>query len=123
MPIFKDNDIIDYDKYDEIDLDYTSGNKKHSYYTEVKHYYFIYKDHEGAMQALTTHVECFYRITHGTFNPTEDSDWDYLGYTDLVSWVVLSVENNEGNEVDPKEVLTQEKFLEYNQGLETFVGE
>ena len=112
-------DFIDYDKYDESDLDYTRGNKKHSYYTDVKHYYFPY----GGAQELTTHVECLYRITHGTFSPTEDSDWDFLGYTDLVSWDVLSVENNKGGEVDPEKVLTEGQFLDYTQGLTDFIGD
>lgn len=113
-------DFIDYDKYDEIDLDYTRGNKKHSYYTDVKHYYFLCKGSTGPTQSLVTHVECLYRVTHGTFIPTEESDWDYLGYTDLVSWDVLSVENNEGDDVGPEKVLTPEQFLEYSQGLDEF---
>jgi len=115
-------DFIDYDKYDEADLDYTRGNKKHSYYTDIKYYHYSYWDGDNTAWLSTT-LECTYRVTHGTFSPTEDSDWDYLGYTDLVSWVVLLVENNEGDEVDPEKVLTAEQFLEYDQGLNVFIGD
>jgi len=117
--IFKDDDLNIYGQTDE---DYPKGNKKHSYHTETKHYYFSYLDSQGYQQELTTYVECNYRVTHGTFSPTEDSDWDYLGYTDLVSWDVLSVENNEGDEVDPEKVLNEGQFLEYSEGLNVFIG-
>jgi len=95
------------------------GKAKLHFETQTKHYYFPY----GNEQELITHVECLYRVTYGTFSPTEDSDWDYLGYTDLMSWNVLSVENNEGDEVDPEKVLTPEQFLEYSQGLSDFIGD
>lgn len=121
--IFKYDDLIDCDKYDESDLDCTRGNRKHSYYSDTKHYFFPYLDLQGNEQELITHVECFYRVTHGTFDPKEDSDWDFRGYTDLMSWDVFLVENNEGSEVDPKDVLTPEQFLDYNEGLDEFIGD
>jgi len=123
-------DFIDYDKYDESDLDVRAyfggrggGKAKSHFEAQTKHYYFPYQDSQGNEQELITHVECLYRVTHGTFSPTEDSDWDFRGYTDLVSWDVLQVENNKGDEVDPEKVLTPEQFLEYSQVLDSFIGD
>jgi len=115
-------DFIDYDKYDEVDLDYTRGNKKYSYRTDTKYYQYSYWNGITA-DWLTTTIEFTYRITHGTFSPTEDSDWDFLGYTDLVSWDVLTVENSIGDEVKPGDVLTLDQLLEYSQGLDTYIGD
>lgn len=120
--IFKDDDITDLNNYDQFDLEYTKGNQKESYYTHTKCYYFPFLDSEGNEQELLAQVDCYYRVTPGTFSPKEESDWDYLGYTDLMSWDVLSVENNEGDEVDPEKVLTEEQFLDYNQDLDEFIG-
>lgn len=122
--IFKHDDLIDYDKYDESDLDsyFVSTNRKHSYYTDTKYYHYSYWDGDNAAWLFTT-IELNYRVTKGTFSPTEDSDWDYLGFTDIVSWDVVSVENNSGDEVDPEKVLTQEQFLEYSEGLSGFIGD
>lgn len=122
MQTIDDEPFIDFDKYDESDSDYTRGNKKHSYYTDTKYYHYSYWDGEHAAWLSTT-LECTYRVTHGTFSPTEDSDWDFRGYTDLVSWDVLSVENNEGDEVDPEKVLTEGQFLEYTSSLSDFIGD
>jgi len=126
MTSFRNDDLSDYDKYDYSDLDeyyYTKEGGKVSYKNEFKKYYFLYRDEQGCVQPLVNYIECVYRITHGTFSPTEDSDWDYLGYTDLVSWDVLAVENSIGDEVKPGDVLTLDQLLEYTTSLETFVGD
>ena len=49
------------------------------------------------------------------------SDLDYHGYVELKSWEVISVEDHEGDEVKPEEVLTEKQLLAYTQGLEEFV--
>lgn len=126
MQAMQQFDDLDFDKYDEEDMEYfyhITPKKKHSYYTSTKQYYFPYQDALGNELELFTAVKCLYRVTAGTFDPLEDSDWDYLGFTDLVSWDVVSVENNEGDEVDPEKVLTEGQFLEYSEGLDQFIGD
>ena len=57
--------------------------------------------------------------------PPDPTTWaspdDFYGYTELKSWEVISVEDHEGNEVKPEDVLTEKQLLAYTQGLEQFV--
>ena len=88
--------------------------------TELKQFYFVYEDEWGEEYELFTTVECLWKVTPP--DPTTwASDWDFYGYTELQSWEVISVEDHEGNEVKPEDVLTEKQLLAYTQGLEEFV--
>ena len=109
--------------YTEEDFDYIlyQPSSKKSYLDhELKQFYFVYEDAWGEEYELFTTVECIWKVTPP--DPTTwASDWDYHGYVELKSWEVISVEDHEGNEVKPEDVLTEKQLLAYTQGLEQFV--
>lgn len=124
------------DHYNEEDFDYIlyqPSSKKPYLDPELKQFYFVYEDGLEADQAngspsgawsteyeLFTTVECIWKITPPDYN-TWASDLDYYGYSELVSWKVLSVENAQGDEVKPEEVLTEKQLESYNAGLINFI--
>lgn len=117
------NDFADSSHYTEEDFDkyYETPKNKRSYFdTEFKQFSFVYEDAWGVEYELFTTVECIWKVTPP--DPTTwASDWDFYGYTELQSWEVISVEDHEGNEVKPEELLTEKQLLAYTQGLEQFV--
>ena len=117
------NDFADSSHYTEEDFDYIlykPSNKKPYLDPELKQFYFVYEDAWGEEYELFTTVECLWKVVRP--DPSSwDSPEDYYGYTELKSWEVISVEDNEGNEVKPEEVLTDKQLLAYTQGLEQFV--
>ena len=119
------NDFADSSHYTEEDFDmyYDTHKNKRSYLdTELKQFYFVYEDAWGEEYELFTTVECLWKVTPP--DPTTwASDLDYHGYVELKSWEVISVEDHEGNEVKPEEVLTDKQLLAYTAGLETFIEE
>ena len=119
------NDFADSSHYTEEDFDYIlyqPSSKKPYLDPELKQFYFVYEDAWGTECELFTTVECIWKVTPP--DPTTwASDLDYNGYVELKSWEVISVEDSEGNEVKPEEVLTEKQLLAYTQGLETFVEE
>ena len=117
------NDFADSSHYTEEDFDlyYDLPTHKHPYFsTECKQDYFAYEDAWGKEHELFTTIECTWKVTPPDYN-TWASDLDYNGYVELKSWEVISVEDHEGNEVKPEEVLTEKQLLAYTQGLEEFV--
>ena len=119
------NDFADSSHYTEEDFDYIlyqPSSKKPYLDPELKQFYFVYEDAWGAEYELFTTVECLWKVTPP--DPTTwASDLDYHGYVELKSWEVISVEDHEGNEVKPEELLTEKQLLAYTQGLEQFVEE
>ena len=117
------NDFADSSHYSEEDFDYIlyqPSSKKPYLDPELKQYYFVYEDAWGTEYELFTTVECLWKVTPP--DPTTwASDLDYHGYVELKSWEVISVEDHEGNEVKPEDVLTEKQLLAYTQGLEEFV--
>ena len=111
------------DCYTEEDFDYIlnqPSSKKPYLDPELKQFYFVYEDTCGEEYELFATVECIWKVTPP--DPTTwASDWDFYGYTELQSWKVISVEDHEGNEVKPEDVLTEKQLLAYTQGLEEFV--
>lgn len=126
------------DQYNEEDFDYIlyqPSSKKPYLNTELKQFYFVYEDGLEADQAngspsgawgteyeLFTTVECIWKVTPPDCS-TWASDLDYYGYSELVSWNALSVENAQRDEVNPEEVLTEKQLLAYTTGLEAFIEE
>ena len=99
---------------------YQPSSKKPYLDPELKQFYFVYEDAWGTEYELFTTVECIWKVTPP--DPTTwASDLDYRGYVELKSWEVISVEDHEGNEVKPEDVLTEKQLLAYTQGLEQFV--
>lgn len=132
------NDFADFSHYTEEDFDiyYDTNKNKRSYLDiEIKKFYFVYEDGLEADQAngspsgaggeeceLFTTVECLWKVVRP--DPSSwDSPEDYYGYAELKSWEVLSIEDNEGNEVKPEDVLTEKQLLAYTAGLESFIEE
>ena len=119
------NDFADSSHYTEEDFDiyYDTPKNKRSYLdTELKQFYFVYEDAWGTEYELFTTVECLWKVTPP--DPTSwESDYDFFGYVELKSWEVISVEDHEGNEVKPEEVLTEKQLLAYTQGLLNFIEE
>ena len=119
------NDFADSSHYTEEDFDiyYDTPKNKRSYLdTELKQFYFVYEDAWGTEYELFTTVECLWKVTPP--DPTSwESDYDFFGYVELKSWEVISVEDHEGNEVKPEEVLTEKQLLTYTAGLEAFIEE
>ena len=117
------NDFADSSHYTEEDFDYIlyqPSSKKPYLDPELKQFYFVYEDAWGTEYELFTTVECIWKVTPP--DPTTwASDLDYHGYVELKSWEVISVEDHEGNEVKPEDVLTEKQLLAYTQGLEQFV--
>lgn len=108
---------------EDFDMYYDIPNNKRSYFdTELKQFYFVYEDAWGEEYELFATVECLWKVVRP--DPSSwDSPEDYYGYTELKSWEVLSVEDQEGNEVKPEEVLTEKQLLAYTTGLEAFIEE
>ena len=119
------NDFADSSHYTEEDFDYIlyqPSSKKPYLDPELKQFYFVYEDAWGEEYELFTTVECIWKVTPP--DPTTwASDWDFYGYTELKSWEVISVEDHEGNEVKPEEVLTEKQMLAYTAGLTKFIEE
>lgn len=118
------NDFADSSHYTEEDFDYIlyqPSSKKPYLDPELKQFYFVYEDAWGTEYELFTTVECLWKVT-----PPDPTTWaspdDFYGYTELKSWEVISVEDHEGNEVKPEEVLTEKQLLAYTAGLEQFLG-
>ena len=116
-------DNLDY--YTEEDFDYIlyqPSSKKPYLDPELKQFYFVYEDAWGKEHDLFTTIECIWKVTPP--DPTTwASDLDYHGYVELKSWEVLSVEDHEGSEVKPEEVLTDKQLLAYTEGLTKFIEE
>ena len=119
------NDFADSSHYTEEDFDYIlyqPSSKKPYLDPELKQFYFVYEDAWGTEYELFTTIECIWKVTPP--DPTTwASDLDYHGYVELKSWEVISVEDHEGNEVKPEDVLTEKQLLAYTQGLEAFIEE
>ena len=113
-------DNLDYNTEEDFDyILYQPSSKKPYLDPELKQYYFVYEDGLEADQAngspsgawgteyeLFTTVECIWKVVRP--DPSSwDSPEDYYGYAELKSWEVLSVEDHEGNEVEPEDVLTE----------------
>ena len=114
-------DNLDYNTEEDFDVYHDTPKNKRSYLdTELKQFYFVYEDEWGEEYELFTTVECLWKVVRP--DPSSwDSPEDYYGYTELKSWEVISVEDHEGNEVKPEDVLTEKQLLAYTQGLEEFV--
>ncbi len=119
------NDFADSSHYTEEDFDYIlyqPSSKKPYLDPELKQFYFVYEDAWGEEYELFTTVECLWKVVRP--DPSSwDSPEDYYGYTELKSWEVISVEDHEGNEVKPEDVLTEKQLLAYTAGLEAFIEE
>ena len=119
------NDFADSSHYTEEDFDYIlyqPSSKKPYLDPELKQFYFVYEGAWGTEYELFTTVECIWKVTPP--DPTTwASDLDYRGYVELKSWEVISVEDNEGNDVKPEELLTEKQLLAYTAGLEAFIEE
>ena len=113
------------DHYTEEDFDhilYQPSSKKPYLDPELKQFYFVYEDVWGEEYELFTTIECIWKVTPP--DPTTwVSDWDFYGYTELQSWEVISIEDHEGNEVKPEDVLTEKQLLAYTEGLTKFIEE
>lgn len=112
------------DHYTEQDFDdyiyYSRDSKKVHYEEELKQFYFVYEDSCGDEQELLTTIECLWKV----FPPdptTWASDWDFYGYYELTAWKVLSVENSDGDEVEPEKLLTAEQLESYNAAMLNFI--
>ena len=116
-------DNLDHYNEEDFDMYYATPKNKRSYLdTELKQFYFVYEDERGEEYELFTTVERIWKVTPP--DPTTwASDLNYHGYAELKSWKVISVEDHEGNEVKPKEVLTEKQLLAYITGLESFIEE
>ena len=119
------NDFADSSHYTEEDFDYIlyqPSSKKPYLDPELKQFYFVYEDAWGTEYELFTTVECIWKVTPP--DPTSwESDYDYHGYVELKSREVISVEDHEGNEVKPEEVLTEKHLLAYTAGLTKLIEE
>ena len=116
-------DNLDYSTEKDFDyILYQPSSKKPYLDPELKQFYFVYADAWGEEYELFTTVECIWKVTPP--DPTTwASDLDYHGYVELKSWEVISVEDHEGNEVKPEDVLTEKQLLAYTTGLEAFIEE
>ena len=116
-------DNLDYNTEEDFDVYYDTPKNKRSYLdTEIKQFYFVYEDEWGEEYELFTTVECIWKVILP--DPTTwVSDLDFCGYAELQSWEVISVEDHEGNEVKPEDVLTEKQLLAYTEGLTKFIEE
>lgn len=109
-------DDLDFDDYT-----YRSPRSKKPYYEEeTKQFYFTYEDYHGCDQELFTTIDCVWKVTPP--DPTTwASDLDYYGYSELTAWVVVSVVDSQGNEINPEEVLTEKQIQDYNAAMLNFI--
>lgn len=116
-------DNLEHYTEEDFDIYYDIPKNKRSYLdTELKQFYFVYEDTWGTEYELFTTVECIWKVTPP--DPTTwASDLDFYGYSELVSWKVISAENSQGDEISPEEVLTEKQLLAYTAGLEAFIEE
>lgn len=122
---YTEQDFDDYtrcDDFGEADLYYSRGSKKSYYEEETKQFYFVYEDSCEDEQELFTTIECIWKVTPPDYS-SWDSDLDYYGYTELTAWKVISVENSDGDEVEPVKVLTVEQLENYNAAMLNFIEE
>lgn len=112
-----------YTEQDFDDYDYHSrGSKKPYYEEETKQFYFVYEDYHGYEQELFTTIDCVWKVVPP--DPTTwASDIDFYGYSELTAWKVISVENAQGDEVEPEKVLTAEQLEAYNAAMLNFIEE
>ena len=113
-----------FEYYREEDFDeyvyYSRGSKKPYYEEETKQFYFVYEDYHGYEQELFTTIECIWKVVPP--DPTTwASDIDFYGYSELTDWKVISVENSDGDEVEPEKVLTVEQLENYNADMLNFI--
>lgn len=109
-------DDLDFDDYT-----YRSSKSKKPYYEEeTKQFYFVYEDYHGYEQELFTTIDCVWKVVPP--DPTTwASDIDFYGYSELTAWKVISVENSQGDEINPEEVLTAEQLEAYNAAMLNFI--
>lgn len=109
------------DRYTEDDFeDIVYYNPRKAYYEEeTKYYPFVYEDSEGEKEILCT-VNVCWRVVPPDYK-SWDSPEDYYGYTELVAWDVVAVEDSEGEPVDVEKVLTPEQLHRYNSEIDAFV--
>ena len=115
---YTESDFDDYARGD--DLYYSRGSKKPYYEEETKQFYFVYEDYHGYEQELFTTIECVWKVTPPDYS-SWDSPEDYYGYTELTAWKVISVEDSQGDKVEPEKVLTAEQLENYNAAMLNFV--
>ena len=112
------------DHYTEQDFDdynyYSRGSKKPYYEEETKQFYFVYEDSCGDEQELFTTIECIWKVTPPDYSSWDSPD-DYYGYCELTAWKVISIENAQGDEVEPEKVLTTEQLENYNTDMLNFI--
>ena len=108
----------DFDEY----VYYSRGSKKPYYEEETKQFYFVYEDYHGYEQELFTTIDCVWKVVPP--DPTTwASDIDFYGYSELTAWKVISVENSDGDEVNPEDVLTDKQLEAYNAAMLNFIEE
>lgn len=113
-----------FEYYREEDFDeyvyYSRGSKKPYYEEETKQFYFVYEDYRGYEQELFTTIDCVWKVVPP--DPTTwASDIDFYGYSELTAWKIISVENSDGDEVEPEKVLTVEQLENYNADMLNFI--
>lgn len=107
--------------FDDYDYDYhPRGSKKPYYEEETKQFYFVYEDYHEDEQELFTTIECIWKVTPPDYS-SWDSDLDYYGYAELTAWKIISVENSQGDDVEPEKVLTAEQLENYNTAMLNFI--
>lgn len=113
LEYYRDEDFDDYDYHPR-------GSKKAYYEEETKQFYFVYEDYHGDEQEMFTTIECIWKVTPPDYSSWDSPD-DYYGYCELTDWKVVSVEDAQGDEINPEEVLTEKQLETYNASMLNFV--
>lgn len=109
----RDEDFDDYNYY-------SRDSKKVHYEEDLKQFYYIYEDASGYEWELLTSIECIWKVVPPDYS-SWDSPEDYYGYTELTAWKIVSVENTQGDKINPEEVLTDKQLEDYNAAMLNFV--
>ena len=119
------NDFADSSHYTEEDFDYIlyqPSSKKPYLDPELKQFYFVYEDYHGYEHELFTTINCVWEVVLP--DPTTwASDIDFYGYSELTAWKVISVENAQGDAINPEDVLTDKQLEDYNAAMSNFIEE
>lgn len=97
-------------------MHYEIQNKQHVFITEIYgedgwQEYFIYST-----------FEVVYEVQHGSYSSYAETPDDYFDTLSAVAWEIVSVVDDENNEVNPKNFLTEEEYKRYTASLDEFVG-
>ena len=96
-------------------------SRKFRYNDEKVQFVFTSEAEYGYEIELTTYLDLAWRIKPGTYSSYALDPEEYYDQYELIAWEVSRVEDEFGDKVDPKDLLTKEEFERYTADLGEFL--